>query len=231
MYALISRENPANTRDCCPNASWEDYCTLCDSQRFIDSPHQVPRWRSSADVSSQTWTWCQHPGWCGESLTWSPESELRSVTPITMALPELGGIEPDYCFYIDNWQAIVGRDRLQWGIDLPPDLVIEIDVTTYTDANDYLLYGVPEVWLLKRTNLPSMSCGKASTARRQSLLSRYRFGSDCTSCLQAAKWAARCSIRELRQRLSSDVWRFVTHSHHRPSSEVPAFKGTPAALG
>jgi len=57
-----------------------------------------------------------------------------------MALPELGGIEPDYCFYIDNWQAIVGRDRLQWGIDLPPDLVIEIDVTTY-DANDYL-YGV-----------------------------------------------------------------------------------------
>jgi len=32
------------------------------------------------------------------------------------------------------------------GIDLPPDLVIEIDVT-HTDANDYLLYGVPEVWV------------------------------------------------------------------------------------
>jgi len=27
------------------------------------------------------------------------------------------------------------------GIDLPPDLVIKLDVTIYTDANDYLLYG------------------------------------------------------------------------------------------
>ena len=59
-------------------------------------------------------------------------------------------IEPDYCFYIDNWQAVGGRDRLQWVTEPSPDLVIEIDVTTYTDANDYFLYRVPEVWLLKR---------------------------------------------------------------------------------
>jgi len=31
-----------------------------------------------------------------------------------MALPGRG-IEPDYLLYIDNWQAIVGRDR-QWGM-------------------------------------------------------------------------------------------------------------------
>jgi len=32
-----------------------------------------------------------------------------------MALPEEAGIEPITAFAIDNWQAIVGRDRLQWG--------------------------------------------------------------------------------------------------------------------
>ncbi len=26
----------------------------------------------------------------------------EAFTPITMELPEEGGIEPDYCFYIDN---------------------------------------------------------------------------------------------------------------------------------
>jgi len=29
-----------------------------------------------------------------------------SFTPITMSLPEISGIEPDYCFYIENWQGV-----------------------------------------------------------------------------------------------------------------------------
>nr|WP_297051999.1 MULTISPECIES: Uma2 family endonuclease [unclassified Thermosynechococcus] len=40
-----------------------------------------------------------------------------------------------------------------WQTDPPPGLVIEIDVTTYTAAEDYLLYQVPEVWLFKSTGL------------------------------------------------------------------------------
>jgi Uma2 family endonuclease len=32
-------------------------------------------------------------------------------------------------------------------------LVIEIDVTSYSDAQDYAIFGVPEVWLLKRNDL------------------------------------------------------------------------------
>ncbi|MEI2581504.1 Uma2 family endonuclease [Scytonema sp. PRP1] len=76
-----------------------------------------------------------------------------SFTPITMSLPEVSGIEPDYCFYIENWQKVQGKDRIDWQNDPPPDLVIEIDVTSYTDINDYLPYRVPEVWLLKNNQL------------------------------------------------------------------------------
>lgn len=39
------------------------------------------------------------------------------------------------------------------GIDPSPDLVVEIDITNYTDVNDYLPYRVPEVWLLKKNQL------------------------------------------------------------------------------
>lgn len=76
-----------------------------------------------------------------------------SFTPITMSLSEVSGIEPDYCFYIENWQKVQGKDRIDWQNDPPPDLVIEIDVTSYTDINDYLPYRVPEVWLLKNNQL------------------------------------------------------------------------------
>lgn len=79
--------------------------------------------------------------------------QYEEFTPITMSLPEVRGIEPDYCFYIENWAAVAGKDRIDWQNDPPPDLVIEIDVTSYTDINDYLPYQVPEVWLLKNNQL------------------------------------------------------------------------------
>ena len=81
------------------------------------------------------------------------DRDYEAFTPITMDLPEERGIEPDYCFYIDNWAAVAGKDRINWGVDPSPDLVIEIDVTSYTDINDYLPYKVPEVWLFKKGQL------------------------------------------------------------------------------
>jgi Uma2 family endonuclease len=77
------------------------------------------------------------------------KQEYDAFTPMTMDLPEERGIEPDYCFYIDNWEAVSGKKRINWAIDPPPDLVIEIDVTSYTDIEDYKPYRVPELWLYK----------------------------------------------------------------------------------
>jgi Uma2 family endonuclease len=79
--------------------------------------------------------------------------EYDAFTPVTMSLPQESGIEPDYCFYIDNWQAVSGKKRIDWGQDPPPDLVIEIDVTSYSDVRDYLPYKVPEVWLFRNQQL------------------------------------------------------------------------------
>jgi Uma2 family endonuclease len=78
--------------------------------------------------------------------------DYTAFTPITLDLPEEIGTEPDYCFYIDNWTAIAGKNRIDWTVDPPPDLVVEVDVTSYTDIDDYLPYKVPEVWLFKRKN-------------------------------------------------------------------------------
>lgn len=76
--------------------------------------------------------------------------EYDAFTPITMTLPESGGIEPDYCFYIEHLNQVRGKKRIDWQVDPPPDLILEIDVTNYSNVNDYLPYQVPEVWMFQQ---------------------------------------------------------------------------------
>ncbi len=56
------------------------------------------------------------------------------------------GIEPDACFYILNYQCMIGRRRLEPN-DPPPDLAIETDVTSKTTIAAYEAISVPEVWI------------------------------------------------------------------------------------
>jgi Uma2 family endonuclease len=55
-------------------------------------------------------------------------------------------VEPDACFYIQNHQAVIGKKRLNLEFDPPPDLAIEIDITSRTQLDNYRLLGVPELW-------------------------------------------------------------------------------------
>ncbi len=56
------------------------------------------------------------------------------------------GVEPDACFYIQNQAAVIGKNRLDMGVDPPPDLAIEIDLTSRTQLDNYQILGVPELW-------------------------------------------------------------------------------------
>jgi Uma2 family endonuclease len=63
------------------------------------------------------------------------------------------GIEPDDCFYIKNCQAIIGKNRVDLEIDPPPDLAIEIDLTSATQLGAYETLGVPEIWQYRQGKL------------------------------------------------------------------------------
>jgi Uma2 family endonuclease len=56
------------------------------------------------------------------------------------------GVEPDACFYIQNYQRMIGRRRLEPD-DPPPDLAIETDVTSKTTLDAYEAIAVPELWI------------------------------------------------------------------------------------
>lgn len=63
------------------------------------------------------------------------------------------GIEPDTCFYIQNARRMIGKRRLDLSVDPPPDLAIEIDVTSKTQVSAYLALGVPELWCYGNSKL------------------------------------------------------------------------------
>ena len=63
------------------------------------------------------------------------------------------GIEPDQCFYIKNESKIRGKKRLDLTVDPPPDLALEIDITSRTHPNIYEALKVPELWRFDKRKL------------------------------------------------------------------------------
>ncbi|MFN7928423.1 MAG: Uma2 family endonuclease [Blastocatellia bacterium] len=58
------------------------------------------------------------------------------------------GAEPDDCFYVQNADAVIGKEDLDLQHDPPPDIVIESDLTS-SSLDRFAIYaglGVPEIW-------------------------------------------------------------------------------------
>lgn len=208
MYAVISRERiqlPPGTVVHLPG-TWQDFLALCNSRGDGSIPRikyrngeillmsPLPKHGRDANILADF----------VKALLDSQNRNYEAFTPITMSLPEESGIEPDYCFYIDHWQAAVGKDRLDWVVDPPPDLVIEIDVTSYSDVNDYLPYRVPEIWLFKQNQLMIyvLQNDVYQLQSNSSSFPEIDVRSLLTRCLQtAAEQVTGAAMRTLRQSL------------------------------
>lgn len=208
MLALVSRDKiqlPAGAVVRLP-ATWEEYQTL--SQQRGDG--SIPRikyrhgevllmspmpqhGRDASLIADIIKVLLDHAG-----------QEYDAFTPVTMELPEESGIEPDYCFYIDHWEAVSGKRRINWSLDPPPDLALEIDVTSYSDVNDYLPYRVPECWFFKRDVLTiyQLQNGAYQPGAHSRYFPDFDLQAVVTRSLEVAYGRnTSVAIRDLRQRL------------------------------
>lgn len=58
------------------------------------------------------------------------------------------GLEPDKCYYTRNLSLVRGKKRIDLTVDPPPDLALEVDITS-SSLNRMAIYaslGVPELW-------------------------------------------------------------------------------------
>ncbi|MEG4285025.1 Uma2 family endonuclease [Microcoleus sp. A006_D1] len=84
------------------------------------------------------------------------DSEIKSAGSTTLKLKNARkGIEPDNCYYIQSERAVRGRQELDLETAPPPDLAIEIDITS-SSINKLAIYsalGVPELWIYNGRDL------------------------------------------------------------------------------
>ncbi|OKH28362.1 Uma2 family endonuclease [Chroogloeocystis siderophila] len=88
-----------------------------------------------------------------KSLLRHLKHDWEGFDPLTLKRFEQKGLEPDACFYIQNREAILGKERIDLESDPPPDLALEIDLTSSTKPEDYTAIGVPELWIYRNQTL------------------------------------------------------------------------------
>lgn len=65
------------------------------------------------------------------------------------------GVEPDSCYYLQNESLVRNKQHIDLTIDPPPDLVLEIDLTS-SSLNKLPIYAtlkIPEIWRYDGKNL------------------------------------------------------------------------------
>lgn len=77
------------------------------------------------------------------------ELDLNYAASASTTLKRKGlgkGAEPDDSFYIQNFDRVLGKKKIDLTVDPPPDLAIEVDLTSKTQIAIYEALGVPELW-------------------------------------------------------------------------------------
>jgi len=75
------------------------------------------------------------------------ERDWEDFGSTTFKRPDIAGVEPDTCFYVQNAELVRDCTNMNLAIYPPPDLAIESDVTSKTALNAYESILVPEVWI------------------------------------------------------------------------------------
>lgn len=77
------------------------------------------------------------------------------------------GFEPDCCYYVANARRVRGKTELDLTVDPPPDLVVEVDITSPSIGKlpIFAEFAVPEVWRFRSERLAILSLSELGDYR------------------------------------------------------------------
>ena len=131
-------------------ATWEQYVELRDSDELRNTRMTFDR--GSLELMSPSKLHERAACLIGRCIdVWTEERriEIQSCRSTTFRRYDLlRGLEADNCYYIEHEPAVRDRDEVDLAIDPPPDLAIEVDVTSRSIDRMpiYAALGVPELW-------------------------------------------------------------------------------------
>lgn len=162
-------KSPAEQKVLLSNVSWETYELLLADHQDSSVPHFTFD-RCTLEIMSPSLEYeklNRSIALLVSIFTEEMEVESEDLGSTTFRREDLErGFEPDSCFYIQNEEQIRGKDRIDLAFDPPPDLVIEVDITS-PSINKLPIYsrlGVPEVWRYDGVKLEILRLGDARYA-------------------------------------------------------------------
>jgi Uma2 family endonuclease len=150
------REQPASTL-LLPGVSWQQYEKLLHI--FADRQFQLTYDAGRLEIRMPT-PEHERPATLLDKiltlLTLAFDLDIYSLgsTTFTSQWAEKG-LEPDQCYYFKQLNKVAGKKRMDLKTMPPPDLAIEIDITSSSIPRlpIYASFGVPEVWRYDGTEL------------------------------------------------------------------------------
>ena len=146
MQTLISAE----TRTVMENIRWETFVELAEQRRG-----SVPRMTFDEGVLELMSPRRQHEnigrliGRLVETYTEAHGIEVQSVASTTFKRKDLQkAFEADESYYVEHAEQVRPKEEIDLTIDPPPDLVIEVEITSSAirKLKLFAAMGVPEVW-------------------------------------------------------------------------------------
>lgn len=133
------------------NISWQTYETLLEAlqdQRGLRLTYDCGKLEIMSPLDPHE-GYKKLVGRCVETVTEELDINIRSLGSRTCRRQDLAkGLEPDQCYYIFNEARVRNLEQIDLDRDPPPDLVIEIDITSSSldRMSLYRALGVQEVW-------------------------------------------------------------------------------------
>jgi Uma2 family endonuclease len=151
MTAVLEKSSDRANHLLLPSIRWETYRAIADDleaqpNKRLTYDNGLLEIRMPSDLHE---SYKKLLGRIVEALTEALEIEICSLGSMTCDRQDLArGLEPDQCYYIQNEAKIWGKDKINLQIDPPPDLAIEVDITS-SSINRFAIYAklaVPEIW-------------------------------------------------------------------------------------
>lgn len=120
----------------------------------------------TAPTSREHEDWKSLLGRLVESLSVPLQTEIRAYGSMSLEKEDASrGLVPDECFFIKKHRKVRGKRRWKPDRDPPPDLAIEIDITSGSIPREpiYAKLGVPEVWRFDGRRLEFRKLAKSGT--------------------------------------------------------------------
>jgi Uma2 family endonuclease len=134
--------------------TWEDYLKLLDATPDLYLRHSYDKGTLEMMSPRKDHDWiAKLIGRMIETFALAADIPIQSVGATTLRASKGGhGLQPDQAYYLANEPRVRCKETFDPGKDPPPDLVIEVDVTSTSVPRMPLFaeIGVPEVWRFER---------------------------------------------------------------------------------